>query len=63
MPAGLIIAGVSHLAGVIRAFTPLPAYNNKLRTALQLDTMTMSIEPSVSFNRHGVALTLVNATF
>ena len=63
MPIGGIIAVGSHAAGVIRAFTHLPAYNKKLRTALQLDTMTMSIEPEVNVSRHGVALTLVSATF
>ena len=63
MPIGGIIAAVSHMAGVIRAFTHLPAYNKKLRAALQLDTMTMSIEPSVNINEHGVALTLVSAAF
>jgi len=63
MPIGGIIAVVSFASGVIRAFTHLPAYNKKLRTALQLDTMTMSIEPSVNISRHGVALTLISATF
>ena len=63
MPIGGIIAAASHLAGVVRAFTYLPAYNKKLRTALQLDTRTMSVEPSVSVGRHGVVLTLVSASF
>ena len=63
MPTGLIIAAVSHMAGVTRAFTHIPAYNKKLRTALQLDTMTMSIEPSVSIGRRGPALILASASF
>jgi hypothetical protein len=62
MPIGGITWLLSQTAGIVRAFTHLPAYNNKLRRALQLDTMTMSIEPSVSFTGHGVALTLVSAT-
>ena len=59
MPAGLITTAVSYASGVIRAFTHLPAYNKKLKTALQLDTMTMSIEPSISITRRGVELALV----
>jgi len=62
MPIGGITWLLSHAAGVVRAFTHLPAYNDKLRRALQLDTMTMSIEPSVNVTGHGVALTLVSAT-
>jgi len=63
MLGGGIAFAVSHIAGVIRAFTYLPAYNSKLRTDLQLDTMTMSIEPSVNISMHGVELTLVSAAF
>jgi len=65
MPIGGAIAVVSHLAGVIRAFTYLPAYNKQLRTALQLDTITvsMSIEPSVNVSRYGVTLTLFSVSF
>ena len=63
MPIGGAIAFVSHMAGVIRAFTYLPAYNKKLRTALQLDTITMNIEPSVNVTRYGIALTLVSAAY
>jgi hypothetical protein len=62
MPIGGITLILSEIAGITRAFTHLPAYNRKLRRALQLDTMTMSIEPSVNFTGHGVALTLVSAT-
>jgi len=59
IPAGMITAAVFYLSGVIRVFTHLPAYNKKLRTALQLDPITMSIEPSINIAGRGAELTLV----
>ena len=63
MLAGSVIIGVAQLAGVIRVFTHVPAYNKKLRKALQLDTVTVSVEPEVNVTGHGVGLTLASVTF
>ena len=63
MLAGGITWAVFQMAGVIRAFAYLPAYNKKLQRALQLDTVAMSIEPSVNSTARGVELTLASLKF
>ena len=60
---GMIFMEAFSIYGTVRAFIYPITYNNKLRTALQFDQVTVDIEPSLSVTNKNYELTLARITY